>query len=80
MSGLDPELLLRAYRAGMFPMAEDAGSDELFWVDPDERGVLPLDGFHLSHRLRRTLRAEPFEVMCDRDFTAAMRACAEPTA
>ena len=53
---------------------------ELFWVDPERRGILPLDGFHLPRRLRRTVRAGRFEVSCDRDFAAVMRGCAEPTA
>jgi leucyl/phenylalanyl-tRNA---protein transferase len=79
MSRLEADLLLRAYEAGIFPMAEDAGSETLFWVDPEERGILPLDGFHLSRRLARTLRAERFEVACDRDFTGVMRGCAEAT-
>jgi leucyl/phenylalanyl-tRNA---protein transferase len=76
---LDCELLLRAYAAGIFPMAESAESDEIFWVDPEERGILPLEAFHLSHRLRRTLRAEPFEILSDRDFVAVMRGCAAAT-
>ncbi len=79
MSDLDADLLLRAYRAGIFPMAEDAESDALFWVDPEARGILPLDAFHLSRRLARTIRAAPFEVACDRDFAGTMRGCAEAT-
>jgi leucyl/phenylalanyl-tRNA---protein transferase len=78
MIALTPELLLRAYAAGIFPMAEDAAEREVFWVDPDQRGVLPLDRFHLPRRLRRILRHEPFEVRCDSAFGAVMRGCAEP--
>jgi leucyl/phenylalanyl-tRNA--protein transferase len=80
MIRLDADLLLRAYAAGIFPMAEAAESDEIFWVDPEERGILPLGGFHLSHRLRRTLRADTFEMRCDGDFLAVMRGCAAATA
>ena len=79
MIRLDADLLLRAYAAGIFPMADSADSDEIFWVDPEERGIIPLDGFHLSHRLRRTVRADIFEVRCDGDFAAAMRGCAAAT-
>jgi leucyl/phenylalanyl-tRNA--protein transferase len=78
--GLTPELLLRAYAAGIFPMAESADDPELYWVDPVQRGVLPLDKFHLPRRLARTVRSERFVVACDRDFVAVMRGCAEPAA
>jgi leucyl/phenylalanyl-tRNA---protein transferase len=79
MSEVTPALLLRAYAAGIFPMAESAGDPELFWVDPERRGVLPLDRFHLPRRLRRTLRADQFEVACDIDFATVVERCAEPT-
>jgi leucyl/phenylalanyl-tRNA--protein transferase len=78
MFELTPELLLRAYAIGIFPMAESQEASELFWIDPERRGVLPLDGFHLPRRLRRTLRADIFEVGCDGDFEAVIRGCAEP--
>jgi leucyl/phenylalanyl-tRNA--protein transferase len=78
MVALTPELLLRAYAAGIFPMAEDAHDPEVFWVDPEQRGVLPLDGFHLPRRFRRTLRQEIFEVRCDTAFGEVVRGCAEP--
>jgi leucyl/phenylalanyl-tRNA--protein transferase len=71
--------LLRAYAAGIFPMAESADDPELFWVDPVQRGILPLEKFHLPRRLARTVRSERFEVACDRNFAAVMRGCAEPT-
>jgi leucyl/phenylalanyl-tRNA---protein transferase len=80
MIALSPALLLRAYAAGIFPMAESAEDPELFWVDPERRGVLPLEQFHLPRRLRRTLRNGRFAVACDIDFAAVIRACAEPTA
>jgi leucyl/phenylalanyl-tRNA---protein transferase len=79
MMRLDSDLLLRAYASGIFPMAEAAESEEIFWVDPEERGILPLEDFHLSHRLRRTLRAEPFQIRCDGDFAAVMRGCSAPS-
>ena len=72
-----PELLLAAYAAGVFPMAESADDPELFWVDPHRRGILPLDAFHLSHRLRRVLRQGRFEIRCDSAFDAVIRGCAE---
>ena len=75
---LDPEILLRAYANGIFPMAESADDPELFWVEPKARGLLPLDGFHLSHRLARTVRADRFAVTVDTDFTSVIDACAAP--
>src|SRR5690349_6261612 len=62
MIALAPELLLRAYAAGIFPMAETAEDPDVFWVDPEQRGILPLDGFHLPRRLARTLRQDVFDV------------------
>jgi leucyl/phenylalanyl-tRNA---protein transferase len=76
---LTPEVLLRAYAAGIFPMAESGDDPELYWVDPVQRGILPLDGFHLPRRLARTVRSNRFAITCDRDFTTVIRACAEPT-
>jgi leucyl/phenylalanyl-tRNA---protein transferase len=76
MVTLTPELLLQAYAAGIFPMAESADDPELFWVDPKRRGVLPLDGFHVPKRLIRTLRSGRFEIRCDSAFEAVMRCCA----
>jgi leucyl/phenylalanyl-tRNA--protein transferase len=80
MVTLSPELLLQAYAVGIFPMADSAEDDEIFWVDPDPRGILPLDRFHLSRRLRRTLRQEIFEIRCDTEFEEVVRRCAEPAA
>jgi leucyl/phenylalanyl-tRNA---protein transferase len=79
MIELSPELLLRAYAAGLFPMAESAEDPDLFWIDPDPRGVLPLDRFHVPRRLRRTLRSAQFDIRVDTAFEAVMRGCAEPT-
>jgi leucyl/phenylalanyl-tRNA--protein transferase len=76
---LTPALLLRAYAAGIFPMADDADDPEVYWIDPEERGILPLDAFHVPKRLRRTVRQAPFEIRCNSAFETVMRACAEPT-
>ncbi|MCR0981739.1 leucyl/phenylalanyl-tRNA--protein transferase [Roseomonas populi] len=75
---ITPELVLRAYRAGLFPMAEGRASGRLYWLDPKMRGILPLDGFHLPRRLRRTVLSDRFEVTADRDFSAVLSACAAP--
>ncbi|WP_454886850.1 leucyl/phenylalanyl-tRNA--protein transferase [Sphingomonas oryzagri] len=76
---IDPDLLLRAYSVGVFPMADSRDATDIFWVEPKKRGVLPLDGFHLSHSLRKTLRSDHFAVTADRAFARVMRACAEAT-
>lgn len=74
-----PDLLIRAYAAGVFPMAEGRHSERLYWLDPALRGVLPLDaGFHLSRRLRRTALSDRFRVTADRDFPGVIGGCAEP--
>lgn len=70
------DLMLRAYRAGLFPMAEARGSPRLYWLDPEMRGVLPLDGFHLPRRLARTVLSDTFEVSCDMDFAGTIAQCA----
>ncbi|MER2605082.1 MAG: leucyl/phenylalanyl-tRNA--protein transferase [Siculibacillus sp.] len=72
------DLLLRAYASGVFPMAESADDPELFWIEPDTRGLIPLDGFHLSRRLARTVRSDRFEVTVDTDFEAVIEGCAAP--
>ncbi len=77
---LTPELILRAYQAGIFPMAEDAGDDEVFWVSPEWRGILPLDGFVTSKSLRKTLRIGRFSVRVDSDFFRIIDECAAPDA
>ena len=74
---LTPDILLEAYAAGIFPMAESADDPELFWVDPNRRGIIPLDAFHLPRRLRRVLRRASFVVRVDTAFTAVMQGCAE---
>jgi len=77
MSGLDPRLLLRGYAAGIFPMADSRDADDIFWVEPRNRAIIPLDGFHVSRSLARTLRQGRFSVTRDRDFAGVIRACAE---
>ena len=75
---ITPDILLKAYAAGIFPMAEDADDPSLFWVEPQERGVLPLDGFHVGKRLARTVRSDAFTVRVDHDFDAVIAGCAAP--
>lgn len=75
---LTAELLLRAYAAGIFPMAEDADDATIHWVDPVQRGILPLDAFHVSRSLRKAIRREPFTIRVDTAFPAVLDACAEP--
>ena len=73
-----PDLLLRRYRDGLFPMAETRDAAELFWLDPEPRGILPLDGFHLPRRLRRTALSGGYETSTDRAFAAVIDGCAAP--
>jgi leucyl/phenylalanyl-tRNA--protein transferase len=74
---LTPDILVRAYAAGVFPMAESADDPELFWVDPRRRGILPLDAFHVPRRLSRVVRRQIFEIRCDSAFEDVIRGCAE---
>ena len=73
-----PDLMLRAYRAGLFPMAETRRGDRLYWLDPEQRGILPLDGFHIPRRLRRTVANGSFTVTADEDFAGVISLCAAP--
>ncbi len=75
---ISPELMLRAYRAGLFPMAETRRGERLYWLDPELRGVLPLGRFHLPRRLARTVLRGPFTVTADQDFPGVIAACARP--
>ncbi|WP_082474443.1 leucyl/phenylalanyl-tRNA--protein transferase [Sphingomonas sp. Leaf343] len=77
MTVLDPQLVLGAYSVGVFPMADARDADEVYWVEPRRRAILPLDGFHLSRSLRRRIAADDFHVTADRDFQATLRLCAE---
>lgn len=74
---LTPALLLHAYQAGIFPMAEARDTDEIFWVDPQQRGVIPLDGFHISRSLARTIRRSDWRVSRNEAFDAVVAACAD---
>jgi len=75
---IPPELLLRAYRAGIFPMADSRVDPEIYWVEPRMRAILPLDRFHLSHSLARTLRRGRYRVTCNAAFDAVIDHCAAP--
>jgi leucyl/phenylalanyl-tRNA--protein transferase len=77
VSELDPRLLLQGYATGIFPMADSRQADELFWVEPKNRAIIPLDGFHVSRSLRRTLRSGKFAVTHDRDFAGVITGCAD---
>ena len=77
--GITPDILLRAYSIGLFPMAESADDPEIFWVEPELRGVLPLDHFHISKSLAKTVRRHPFEIRFDHAFESVIAACAEET-
>jgi leucyl/phenylalanyl-tRNA--protein transferase len=77
---ITPEVLLKAYACGIFPMAEAADDPALYWIEPEKRGIIPLDGFHIPARLARTVRTTRFTVAIDRDFDAVIAGCAEPNA
>jgi len=79
MTELTPELLLQAYSVGVFPMAESRHAPFLYWIDPERRGIIPLDGIRVPHKLRRTLRRGTFNVTCNTAFGAVIQKCAEPT-
>lgn len=73
---LSADLVIRAYRAGIFPMAEDATSEDVFWVSPEKRGILPLDSFHVSRSLRKAMKASRFSIRVDTDFMGVIEGCA----
>jgi leucyl/phenylalanyl-tRNA--protein transferase len=77
MSRLDPRLLLQGYATGIFPMADSREAEELFWVEPRNRAIIPLDQFHLSRSLRRTIRSGRFTVTHDKGFARVIAACAD---
>lgn len=77
MSNIDSDVLLRAYAFGVFPMAEARDDPHLYWIDPERRGILPLSSFHLSRRLRRTVRSGKFQIRIDTAFREVMLGCAE---
>jgi leucyl/phenylalanyl-tRNA--protein transferase len=75
---ITPDVLLKAYACGIFPMAESADDPALYWIEPDIRGIIPLENFHVPARLARTIRSTPYTVHVDRDFDAVIEGCAEP--
>jgi len=75
---ITPQVLLKAYACGIFPMAESADDPGLYWIEPERRGIIPLDRFHIPGRLARTVRSDRFEVRVDHDFGAVIDACAAP--
>jgi leucyl/phenylalanyl-tRNA---protein transferase len=77
MNVLDPDLLLRAYSIGMFPMSDSRGAADIYWVEPRRRAIIPLDRFHLSRSLRKTVRSAHFTVTADRAFADVVRRCAD---
>ena len=77
---ITPEVLLRAYACGIFPMAESADDPTLFWVEPERRGVIPLEGFRIASRLKRTVRSDAFTVTVNGAFNAVIAGCAAPQA
>jgi leucyl/phenylalanyl-tRNA--protein transferase len=76
---ITPEVLLKAYACGIFPMAEGADDPALYWIEPERRGIIPLDGFHVPDRLVRTVRADCFTIVIDRDFDSVVCGCAQPS-
>lgn len=80
MTNVTPDHVLAAYVSGVFPMAESRDAEELFWVAPEERGILPLERFHLPRRLARTLKRAPYHITVDRAFGRVIRACASEEA
>ena len=79
MLEITPHVLLKAYACGIFPMAESADDPGLYWIEPDQRGIIPLDNFHLPKRLARVVRTDLFEVRVDCDFEAVIDGCAHPS-
>ena len=75
---ITPDIVLAAYAQGLFPMAERRDDPALYWVSPEQRGIIPLETFHVPHRLARTVRSGPFIVTANRAFADVMRACAQP--
>jgi leucyl/phenylalanyl-tRNA--protein transferase len=74
---ITPDVLLKAYACGIFPMAESADDPALYWIEPERRGVIPLEGFHIPTRLARSVRRNPFTVVADRDFDSVIAGCGE---
>jgi len=77
MTTLDPRLLLKGYARGIFPMADSRQAEDVFWVEPRQRAIIPIEGFHVSRSLRRTLGSGHFTVTCDKDFAGVIAGCAD---
>src|SRR6188472_583990 len=75
---ITPEVVLKAYACGIFPMAESAEDPTLYWIEPERRGIIPLDRFHIPRSLVKTIRRGGIEIRLDRDFDAVIAACAAP--
>ncbi|SVE02378.1 uncharacterized protein METZ01_LOCUS455232, partial [marine metagenome] len=75
---ITPDIVLKAYATGVFPMSDGRDDLKIFWVDPENRGILPLDKFHLPRRLHRVVRTDQFQIRTDTAFTEVMDACAAP--
>ena len=75
---ITPEVLLKAYACGIFPMAENADDPALYWIEPEKRGIIPLDGFHVPARLARTVRSDRYSIRINHDFEGVLDGCAEP--
>ncbi len=78
-ASIEPQLLLKAYAMGVFPMAEDADDPDVFWVKPEKRGIIPLDDFHVPRSLAKTVRRNVFDVRFNSDFAGVIHGCAETT-
>lgn len=76
--GITVDILLRAYSIGLFPMSEDASDPEIYWVEPEIRGIIPLDTFHISKSLNKRIRQKPFKITINRAFADVMMLCAAP--
>src|SRR5829696_2641167 len=74
---ITPEVLLKAYALGIFPMAESAEDPALYWIEPEARGIIPLTGFHVPRRLARTVAQDVFDVRVDTDFASVIAGCAD---
>ncbi len=73
---IDPDLLLRAYASGVFPMAEEEDDPEIYWVRPEKRGIIPLEDFHVSRSLAKTIRKQKYQIKMNTDFAGVLRGCA----
>ena len=76
---LTPELLIRAYASGIFPMSESRNDPNIYWVEPEMRGILPLNRFHVSKSLKKIIRKKKFDIFCDREFEKVLDECAQPS-